>query len=77
MDDARERDGGWLILRHCFEDGEPDEKDALRPGVCEVRVEGPADDDLRFARRFINVLNLRGLWCERCSWTALAGPAKQ
>ena len=54
-------------MRYCFEDGEPDEKDALRPVMCVAREEGLADDDFRFARRFMKVLNLRGLWCWRRS----------
>lgn len=61
-------------MRRCFKDGEPDEKDALRPFMCVARREGPADDDFRFARRFMKVLNLRGLWCGRRSGAALLGP---
>jgi hypothetical protein len=64
FEETRERDGGWEIFGHCFEDGVPEEKEALRPvrpRVVLEEEEGPAADDLRFASRFIKVLNLRGL----------------
>jgi hypothetical protein len=59
------------MFGRCFADGVPEEKEWLRPVILRVFLEeeeeeGPA---LRFASRFMKVLNLRGLWCDR-SWVA-------
>ena len=63
MEDAPDKDVEWAGAAHAL-DGDPDEKEALRPGSCADRdEEGPAADDLRFARRFIKLLNLRGFCC--------------
>lgn len=63
LEDARNRDEGGPLGRHCFEEGVSEEKDALRPvaRVASLEEEGPAADDFKFARRFMKVLNLRGL----------------
>jgi hypothetical protein len=54
------------MFGRCFAEGVPEEKEWLRPVILRVFLEeeveeGPAADDLRFASRFMKVLNLRGL----------------